>query len=132
MRYVVVVSLASAFLAGGCAGSKAASAPPGTQPPPAPRMDTNIITSAELEGTTFDNVATAIMVLRPQWAKYDVARVTTGEPTLVYNEREMIGNFERLKEIKVSEVKELRFVTRDQARVRYGPNAQQGIVVVRK
>jgi hypothetical protein len=132
MRHIAVLAATMVLVAGGCASKNSAAAPPGTQPPPAPRMDTNIITAAELEGTNFDNVATAVVVLRPQWTKYDVGRVTSVQPTLVYNEKELIGSFERLKEIKVSEVKELRWLTRDQARVRYGPNAQAGIMMVRK
>jgi hypothetical protein len=132
MRYTVLVASAGAVLSAGCASKSASSAPPGTQPPPAARVNTNIISAAELEGTTFDNVATAVVILRPQWARHDIGRVSTGVPTLVYDQRELIGSFDRLKEIKVSEVKELRWLSRDEARVRFGPNAQQGIMIVRK
>jgi hypothetical protein len=133
MRFNVALAAASTLLGAACASSTKTEAAPGIRPAaPATRTNTNILSAAELEGTTFDNVATAVIILRPQWAKYDVGRVSTGEPTLVYDERRLIGSFERLKDYQVKDVKELRWLSRDEARVRYGPNAQAGIMFVKK
>jgi hypothetical protein len=47
-----------------------------------------------------------------------------------------VGNgriqFERLQEVKVATIKEIRLLSREQARVRFGPDAQQTILIVSK
>jgi len=60
----------------------------------------------------------AVISLRPTWPKI---------PAWVGNGRIA---FERLQEIPVANVKEIRLLSREQARVRFGPDAQQTILVV--
>ena len=84
------------------------------------RVSANLITAEEIAAQSFQNAWQAIISLRPTWPKI---------PAYVGNGRIA---FERLQEIPVAEVKEIRLLSREQARVRFGPDAQQTILVVRK
>ena len=84
------------------------------------RVSANLITAEEIAAQSFQNVWQAIISLRPTWPKI---------PAFVGNGRIA---FERLQEIPVASVKEIRLLSREQARVRFGPDAQQTILVVNK
>lgn len=81
-------------------------------------VSANLITSEEISAQSFQNAWQAIISLRPTWPKI---------PAYVGNGRIA---FERLQEIPVATVKEIRLLSREQARVRFGPDAQQTILVV--
>ena len=72
------------------------------------------------EAQTFSNAWQAVISLRPTWPKV---------PAYVKNGRMA---FERLQEVPIATVKEIQYLTRDRARVRFGPDAQETIVVVLK
>lgn len=84
------------------------------------RVNANLITAEEIAAQSFQNAWQAIISLRPTWPKI---------PAYVGNARIA---FERLQEIPVASVKEIRLLSREQARVRFGPDAQQTILVVNK
>lgn len=84
------------------------------------RVSANVITTQEIEPQSFQNAWQAIIALRPTWPKI---------PAYVNNGRIA---FERLQEIPIATVKEIRLLSREQARVRFGPDAQQTILIVNK
>ena len=84
------------------------------------RVNANLITSEEIQAQSFTNAWQAIISLRPTLPKI---------PAYVGNGRIA---FERLQEVPVTTVKEIRLLSREQARVRFGPDAQQTILVVTK
>jgi hypothetical protein len=81
-------------------------------------VSASLITSEEIQAQSFTNAWQAVISLRPTWPKI---------PAWVGNRRIA---FERLQEIPVANVKEIRLLSRKQARVRFGPDAQQTILVV--
>lgn len=83
-------------------------------------VSANVITAEEIAAQNFENAWQAVISLRPTWPKI---------PVYVRNGRMA---FERLQEVPVSTVKEIRLLSREQARVRFGPDAQQTILVVTK
>ena len=82
-------------------------------------MNTYLITEDEIRAQSFSNAWQAISALRPTWPKTTPAFVKNGRMA-----------FERLQEVPIAEVKEIQYLTRDRARVRFGPEAQEMIVVV--
>jgi hypothetical protein len=83
-------------------------------------VSANVISAEEIAAQSFDNAWQAVISLRPTWPRI---------PVFVKNGRIA---FERLQEVPVSTVKEIRLLSREQARVRFGPDAQQTILVVTK
>ena len=79
-----------------------------------------VITADELKAQTFQNAWQAVISLRPSWPQVP-AYVRYGRVA-----------FERLQEVRIEDVKEIRMLSREQARVRFGPDAQQTILVVTK
>ncbi len=78
----------------------------------------NVITAAEIKAQSFKNVWQAIISLRPAWPQIGA----------YVDQRRM--QFERLQEVPADSVKEIRLLSREQARVRFGPEAQQTIHVI--
>jgi hypothetical protein len=83
-------------------------------------LSASVISAEEIAAQSFDNAWQAVISLRPTWPKI---------PVYVKNSRIA---FERLQEVPISTVKEIRLLSREQARVRFGPEAQQTILVVSK
>lgn len=84
------------------------------------RVNPNVISQQEIAAQSFSNAWQAVRALRPTWPAI---------PAYVKNARIA---FERLEEVPIAEVMEIRLLTREQARVRFGPEAQQTILVVSK
>jgi hypothetical protein len=84
------------------------------------QVNANLITAQEIAAQSFQNAWQAVIALRPTWPKI---------PAYVNNGRIA---FERLQEVPVATVKEIRLLSREQARVRFGPDAQQTILIVNK
>lgn len=78
----------------------------------------NLITASEIAAQSFQNAWQAIISLRPTWPKI---------PAYVNNQR---IQFEALQDVPVANVREIRLLSLEQARVRFGPEAQATIVVV--
>lgn len=83
-------------------------------------MNAYLITEEEIKAQSFANAWQAVIALRPSWPKI---------PVFVKNGRMA---FDRLQEVPIAEVKEIQYLTRDRARVRFGPDAQETIVVISK
>jgi hypothetical protein len=119
MRQTIVLL---AFVLAGCASSGGG----GTgmtserQGGAARQVNANLITAEEINAQSFTNAWQAIISLRPTWPKI---------PAYVNNARIA---FERLQETPIQSVKEIRLLSLEQARVRFGPEAQQTILVVTK
>ena len=118
MRYSIALV---ALLLAGCASSGAST---GMSSEPIAgeqrQVRANIITADEIKAQTFNNAWQAVISLRPTWPKI---------PAYVKNGRIA---FERLQEVPAGDVKEIRYLSREQARVRFGPEAQETILVVLK
>ena len=84
------------------------------------QVSANVITAEEISAQSFKNAWQAIIALRPTWPKV----------TAYVNSRRM--GFESLQETPSADVKEIRLLSREQARVRFGPEAQQTILVLTK
>jgi hypothetical protein len=82
------------------------------------QVNANLITAEEIAAQTFQNAWQAIISLRPTWPQI---------PAFVNNARIA---FERLQDIPVANIREIRLLSREQARVRFGPEAQQTILIV--
>ena len=80
----------------------------------------NVITAEEIGRQSFSNAWQAILSLRPNWPKVD-AYVNSRRSSL-----------ENLQDVPIATVREIRLLSREQARVRFGPEAQQAILVVTK
>lgn len=78
----------------------------------------NLITAEEIAAQSFQNAWQAIISLRPTWPKI---------PAYVNNAR---IQFESLQEVPAATVREIRLLSLEQARVRFGPEAQPTILVV--
>lgn len=84
------------------------------------QVSANVITAAEIGQQSFKNAWQAILSLRPNWPKVD-AYVNSRRSSL-----------ENLQDVPIETVREIRLLSREQARVRFGPDAQQAILVVTK
>lgn len=80
----------------------------------------NVITAAEMRPHTFKNAWQAIISLRPNWPKIDG-----------YVNRRRI-QYEAFQDVPADTVVEIRLLSREQARVQFGPEAQQLIHVITK
>ncbi len=111
----------AAVISGCSSGAGGSTGRTGAELPPAQRaVSANVITAEEMSTHTFENAWQAIISLRPTWPQI---------PAFVGNGR---IQFERLQEVKVATIKEIRLLSREQARVRFGPEAQQTILIVSK
>lgn len=81
-------------------------------------VSANLITAEEIGAQNFQNAWQAILSLRPAWPKI---------PAYVNNARIA---FDNLQDVPISTVREIRLLSVEQARVRFGPEAQQTILVV--
>jgi hypothetical protein len=114
--------LAAVLLVGlaGCAsgGSGAPSNPPGTI-----QRRPNVISAAEIAEQSFRifNGVQAVMILRPNWPKITV-----------YLDNRLFGLFEKLQEIPANTIREIRLLSVQESRARFGPDAQPAILVLRK
>jgi hypothetical protein len=113
--FVLVVMLTGCASGGGGTGMTSAPASGVAR-----QANANLITTEEIAAQSFQNAWQAIISLRPTWPKI---------PAYVGNGRIA---FERLQEVSIATVREIRLLSREQARVRFGPDAQQTILVVTK
>lgn len=113
-----------AVIVSGCASSGAV-ATTGLSGEPlageARQVSANVITEAEIARHSFENAWQAILSLRPTWPRIGA-----------YVDRRRVPQWENLQEVPIGTVKEIRLLSREQARVRFGPEAQQAILVVTK
>jgi hypothetical protein len=102
----------------------AACASGGGGPAPVRRPTANLITAEEIAEQRFQarNAMQAVMILRPNWPRN----------IPVYLDFTLLGIFERMQEVPSDSVREIRLLAVQEARVRFGPEAQASIQIVRK
>lgn len=115
MRLTALVIVIALWACAGSGGTGMTSERLGGQ---ARAVSANLITAEEIAAQSFQNAWQAILSLRPAWPKINA---------YVNNTR---YSFENLQNVPVAGVKEIRLLSIEQARVRFGPEAQQTILVV--
>lgn len=129
VRRHIVLAAAAAILAGcassgGTAGQQAGAA--------RSRTSRNIITEEELAGATEGDLYSVIQRLRPNFL------VTRGPTTMlggtggivVYLDENRLGDVSTLRQISVSDVKQIQFLSATEATQRYGTGTPNGVILV--
>jgi|SRR5881296_1272442 len=129
-RHALLIS--GIAIASACKSAGGGSA--GTEARPATYQDRNLILQEELQRTSASNMFDAIRVLRPQWLR-ERPMITGGRSSgqgslLVYLDGSQFGDPTSLRQISVSIVQEVRFLSASEAQARYGTQGLQGVIVV--
>jgi hypothetical protein len=92
-----------------------------------------VLKADEFEGTTAIDVMALLQELRPTWLHArgvsSIHDQSAGQ-LRVYLNGESAGDVNELREIRVSDIKELRFLPAAQAHARYGPGHEGGVIEV--
>jgi hypothetical protein len=96
---------------------------------PMPRSNARVISQAEIERTAASNLYDLIQRLRPGWMQQRAAAGSYGYPT-VYVGSQALGGVERLREITLSNVREVRFLDPIEATSRFGRTVPFGVIHV--
>ncbi|HYX81667.1 MAG TPA: hypothetical protein VE714_04695, partial [Gemmatimonadales bacterium] len=93
----------------------------------------NVLTVEEFEGTTAADVMALVQQFRPNWL-HTRGRISILDPSAgdlrVYVNGVSAGDVNRLREYRVSEVRELRFLNAGEAQQRYGVGHGGGVIEV--
>ncbi len=119
LRRALASIMTAAALAACASGGKGSSASPATASAPSYRA--NVITAEEISAHQLASALDAVLELRPQWDRVPV-----------YMNGRRWGAFEKLQEIPAGTVKEIHLYSREEARVRFGQDTQESILVVLK
>lgn len=113
--------LALTLLAAGCATTSAGGA----------TGNPDVITRAELDRIEEGTVHAAIVRLRPRWLRPRGQVSMSGQilPSVFIGEGER-DNFDRLRTLRVAEVRDLRYLNPRDATTRYGTGFPAGIIFV--
>ncbi len=125
MRYPIV-----AFTLGLAAGLAGCASTPDTG---APRPRSDLITAEEIEGTGALTAYEAVERLRRQWLVSRGAHsLEKPEPSLpvVYLGGTRLGELDELRNIRASEVEQLRYLDARAATTRYGSDHDGGVILV--
>jgi len=109
------LTIAGLVIASACSSSGGAASTPGARP--APSEDRNLLTQDELQRTAGSDLFDAIRILRPQWL-------------LVYLDGVRYGDATSLRQISISVVQEVRFLSPSEAQGRYGTQDLHGVIAV--
>ena len=93
----------------------------------------NLIAREEIEATTALDAYALVQESRPTWlhSRGTVSIRDPGAGTVqVYLNRTQLGDVNRLREIQLSEIRELRFYGAAEAQLRYGPGHAGGVIEV--
>ena len=112
----------------------ASAAPQATAPAPAkrrrPRHNSNVISEAELAESHERSVYDAVSALRPQWLRYRGAGLGGSAPVMAYRDGVQLGAVERLYQVDLRTVKEIRYYDGIQATQRFGTGHGSGAIDV--
>jgi hypothetical protein len=140
------VKLHTTLLAACIAAAAAVPARAQTAPPPAPadtahpatpaapaptprvRRNPDLITAAEIDGTTATDALNLVQRLRPQWLRARAA--SPGDEVIVYVNGGRLGSARELRSIKAESVGEMRYVRSEEAVARYGMGHSAGVILV--
>src|SRR5690606_34421492 len=93
----------------------------------AQKADQNRITMAEIEAANLPNAYELVSRLRRPWLRRDPR---TGGEVAVYMDEQALGGAEALREIPAVTVSELRFLSNEEAVMRWGAAVKGGVIVV--
>jgi hypothetical protein len=96
---------------------------------PMPRSNARVISQVEIEQTPASNLYDLIQRLRPGWMQQRAAAGAYGYPT-VYVGSQVLGGIERLREISLSNVREVRYLDPIEATSRFGRTVPFGVIHV--
>ena len=129
-RHVLLITagvIASACKSAGGTGA-------GAEPRPTAYQDRNLVTQEELQRTSASNLFDAVRVLRPQWLRerpmITGSRSSGQGSLLVYLDGAQFGDQTSLRQISVSVVLEVRFLSASEAQARYGTQDLQPAIAV--
>jgi hypothetical protein len=90
------------------------------------------ITIEELEQELAADLYTVVSRLRPRWMRARGERTLLGQigVSLIVEGVPWASNLERLREIRVSDVREIRYLSASDATTQYGPDMAGGAVLV--
>ena len=90
-------------------------------------VDDDRITMAEIEAANLPNAYELVSRLRRPWLRRDPR---TGGEVAVYMDEQALGGAEALREIPAVTVSELRFLSNEEAVMRWGAAVKGGVIVV--
>src|SRR5712664_1008883 len=106
---------------------------PDTTPVRSGARNPNLIARQEIEATTALDAYALVQESRPTWL-HSRGTVSIRDPSAgmvqVYLNRTQLGDVNRLREIQLSEIRELRFFGAAKAQLRYGPGHAGGVIEV--
>src|SRR5712664_2714394 len=113
--------------------SASATPVPDTTPVRSGARNPNLIARQEIEATTALDAYALVQESRPNWL-HSRGTVSIRDPgagmVQVYLNRTQLGDVNRLREIQLSEIRELRFFGAGEAQLRYGPGHAGGVIEV--
>lgn len=111
-----------------CASSQSAA--------PTRRGDSNVIRRAEVNETQLNemNVHQVIQQLRPRMLQSlgPTSMGPGGGGLVVYFDATRLGNAESLKEVRMAEIEEIRYLGPSEATLRYGTGHDNGVILLRR
>jgi hypothetical protein len=111
----------------------AASAPSGSPAPSRARRNPNLIERPEIDATTALDAYTLVQEARPTWL-HSRGTISLTDPSAgavqVYLNGEQFGDVNRLREIPISEIRQVRFLGAGEAQLRYGSGHAGGVIEV--
>ncbi len=124
------LAIAGLALAAACSSTGGGGSSAGALP--APSSDRNLLTQDDLQRTSASNLFNAIQVLRPQWLRQSPTIIRQGGEgsLLVYLDGVQYGDPTALRQISLSVVQEVRFLSASEAQARYGTQDLHGVIAV--
>lgn len=132
MRLSSLRTLLFGLALAGCASGGAAGSTAGGSG----HQDPNLITSAELVKANAPTVYAAIQQLRPQMLRqrFGTSTSSINSPQdyaiKVYLDGQPLGGVDEMKTIAASTIKEVQFLTADQAQQRFGSGNPGGVIIL--
>ena len=108
------------------ADSTARTAP--AAPAPRVRRTPDLITAAEIDGTTASDALDLVQRLRPQWLRARAA--SPGDEVVVYVNGGRLGSVSELRSMKAESIREMRFIRSEEAVARFGTGHSAGVILV--
>ena len=131
MKHLRLATLPVLLLASACASSASAGAGATAQ-----RGDPNVIRRTELSEAQLNemNAYQVIQQVRPRMLSSLGPTSATGmsNQLVVYVDATKMGTADYLKEIRMTEVQEIRYLPPSEATLRYGTGHENGVIVVRR
>lgn len=131
MRTHPILLLALPLLFAGCASSGGGGGEPSAATAPRPRASGSTITNEEIQEARLPDAYAIVQRLRPNWLRrrgVDVPRAA--QDVMVYFDTTPRGYAPVLRNIRASNVYEIRHLDPLAAKARYGPGHDHGVIIV--